>query len=318
MTIVDSSAVKQLLFTTGHFNNPNMPTGITSVEQLADLSLTSDAVRTAIASYQDFMAEDFQRLSKSIHNREGVADGLIGPATEKLFQVDRCKCPDYELAIDGSVAEAGSGSWPSGCHSKYPNNHAFAIWFDKSRMPSWWKPVFDECFTRVKAAYRNIGIVFFETKDKDRANTVVTWERGRGWIGLAIVPSNPRCGQRIWAKFDTRYRPSSLVDRLSTLLAHEWGHNMGLRHTRGGVMNPSISSKPFGNEQWQGDPSFRTLKRWFGGEPVPGGDDTPPSPPTPPDNPPGNGAGVVITGTVEVHQDGKSLGEFILMPKPRV
>jgi hypothetical protein len=65
-----------------------------------------------------------------------------------------------------------------------------------------------------------------------------------------------------------------------TLIKHELGHNSGLGHSRGGVMNPSIiNGLPV---SWKNDPSESQLRKWYGGEPVPGGNPLPPDTPQPP------------------------------------
>ena len=212
-------------------------------------SLEDSTVVDAIARYRDFL-------------------GVSTLDTQELFELDRCGCPDI-------VADAtGAGSWPVGCHPEYPKNHAFAVFFDTSRMPKHWTAAFEAAWELVKQAYANIGIIFFRVMDRKRANTIVTWEVGRGWIGLAIVPRGPRCGQVIWAKYDTRYGSSFSLDRLinqlSFLMTHEFGHNMGMSHTRGGVMSPTLINGTFHPDQWRrSDPALAAyLRRWFGGEPV--------------------------------------------------
>lgn len=311
----------QQLWDTGHFHNPAHPTGVIKAE-LHTLRLTDAAVRTAIQSYQEFMAADFDRLALAEHGRIGIADGDIGPATEKLFQVERCGCPDY--SVEMATEEAGRGSWPVGCHPEYPNNHAFAIHIDYNGMPDHWKAVWDTSFLLVRQAYADIGIAFFEVKDKSRANTVVTWQRSRTWIGLAQVPNSPGCRDRYFSKFDTEYGRSfakpKATDQLSRLKAHEWCHNMGLSHTRGGIMNPSITSGPFLPNAWRGDPSEPALVKFFGGEPVKLHDIEPePEPPLPGPGPqPPEPNEFWFSGGFTLNQGGTSLGEYIIVPKPRV
>lgn len=211
-------------------------------------SLGDVRVVDAIERYRDFM--QLQTLD-----------------VESLFSIERCGCPDV------MPDSTGSGSWPVGCHPEWPENHAFAVFYASSNIPSHWRAAFDEAWALVIEAYADIGIAFFRTGDRRRANTIVTWQRGNGWIGLAIVPRGPRCGQTIWAKYDNRYgssfSPERLVNQLSYLMAHEFGHNMGIGHTRGGVMNPSLINGTFHRDQWRrSDPAYPILRRYFGGDPI--------------------------------------------------
>lgn len=312
------------LYELGHFRNPAHPTGVNE-DDLPNLRLTDEPVKKAIASYQEFMAEDFDRLSLAAHGRIGIADGEVGPATEALVQVERCGCPDY----DGAEMATGSGSWPAGCHPDWPNNHAFTVQVNKSGMPSFLgrpddpNSIFEQAWDLQRRAYADIGIVFIREDDNPRANTYVTWQRGAGWIGLAIVPNRPKCGERIWAKFDNRYSPGAMLDQWARLLAHEFGHNMGMSHSRGGIMNPSITSGKFTTTAWRGDPSESLLSRFFGGEPVDLGDGPKPPPkpddPNPPEPPKPPGPNEYwFKGSFELMRGDESLGPYILAPKPQV
>lgn len=298
----------QKLWDLGHFHNPAHPTGV-HVEDLETLLLHDKAVRIAIASFQEFMAEDFDRLSLEQHGRIGIADGDIGPATEKLFAVERCGCPDYQIE-----AANGSGSWPANCRPDYPGIHTFSVQMDKSRMPSFLQNVIEPAWKLVVQAYANMGILFLREDQNNKANTLVTWQRGAGWIGLAIVPNSPRCGERIWARFDNVYRPNDLLNQWARLLAHEFGHNMGMSHSRGGIMNPSITSGVFTPTAWRGDPSESILRKYFGGVPVQIGPKPDPDEPVPPTGP----KDYYFEGSFTLMQNDKPLGEFILQPKPGV
>jgi hypothetical protein len=317
---MQSAEIIRKLWNLGHFHNPAHLTGVTEIN-LPKLKLTDPVVRTAIQSYQEFMANDFDALSLQEHNRIGIADGQIGPATEKLFEVERCGYPDYHEA--GAAMAMGVGSWPANCRpGEWPNTHTFSVQVDKTNMPSFLgakndpNSLFEQCWVRVRQAYADIGIVFIREDNNPKANTLVTWQRGSGWIGLAIVPSRPGCSTRIWAKFDISYRPGDLFNQWCRLLAHEWCHNMGLSHTRGGIMNPSIVNGPFTATAWRGDPSFPALAKFFGGQPVKL-DDSPIPGPTPDNG--GSPVGTYFTGSVRVVMDGKpSADEYILVPKPKV
>jgi hypothetical protein len=304
----------QRLFDLGHFHNPAHPTGV-KAEDVAKLKITDAVVKTAIASYQEFFAVEFDRFAMEHHGRIGIADGEFGPATADLLAMERCGHPDYEMAV---VEQAGSGSWPANCRSDYPGVHTFSVQMNKATMPSYLAGVIEPAWNLVRQAYANMGILFLREDDNNKANTYVTWQRGAGWIGLAIVPRSPRCGERIWAKFDNRYRPSQMLDQWARLFAHEFGHNMGMSHSRGGIMNPSITSGKFTPTAWRGDPSEPILRRYFGGVPVniPGTNpDT--NPPTDP-LPPLESDGLYFDGDFELRQGGRSLGRFILVPKPQV
>lgn len=300
--------IVQMLWDYGHFRNPAHMTEVQESD-LPTLRLTDDSVKTAIQSYQEFFAADLDRFSADHHGRQGVADGDIGPATADLFTMERCGYPDYTIE-----AANGSGSWPVGCNADWPQNHCFTLQFNKSGMPSYLTNIIEPAFDLVRRSYANMGIVFARQDNNPRANTLVTWQRGAGWIGLAIVPRSPRCGDRIWAKFDNRYRPAQLLDQWARLLAHEFGHNMGMSHSRGGIMNPSITSGPYTPTAWRGDPSESILRRWFGGQPVDLGGPVPPVPPT---EPPIAG-GLWFSGGFQLMNGAEEIGEYILVPKPKV
>lgn len=272
----NSEKIIRRLWELGHFYNPKTYHDIKEVD-LPKLSLDDESVKDATASFQEFMADSFDKFSSEHHSRIGVADGDIGPATLDLLEMPRCGFPDYTQ--EDLMLANGSGSWPVGCHPDWPNNHAFSVQVNKSSMPSFLgsrtdeNSVFEKAWRLQRLAYADMGIVYVRDDNNSRANTLVTFQRGRGWIGLAIVPRNPKCGDRIWAKFDVRYSPRDLLNQWARLLAHEFGHNMGMSHFRGGIMNPSIVSGVFTPTAWRGDPAERTLARWFGGDPVDLGDD---------------------------------------------
>ena len=79
-------------------------------------------------------------------------------------------------------------------------------------------------------------------------------------------------------------------------------------------MNPSITSGPFSPKAWRGDPAERDLVRFFGGVPVDlgiGGPNPGPGPEPEPNQ-------YWFDGSFKLMQGDKSLGEFILTPKPKV
>jgi hypothetical protein len=186
---------------------------------------------------------------------------------ESLFSIERCGCPDF------MADNTGSGSWRVGCHPDWPRNHSVVYRVNKSRMPSYLNATFEASWDLMVQAYGDVGLVVLRNDTGNSYNSLVTFEPGRGWIGLAIVGRNHTCSTRMWAKYDTSYGRSFTRDRLinqwAFLLTHEHGHNCGFSHTRGGIMNPTLINGTFHPDQWRrNDPALPTLRRWYGGVPV--------------------------------------------------
>lgn len=264
----DPQQIIRQLWDYGHFQNPDMPTGVCE-RDLPRLTLDSPAVRTALDSYRDMMDLPFTVNSTGEVDRE-----LVG-----AVMMPRCGCPDYPkvaMAVDEVVGDSltGRGSWPANCHPDYPGRHTFTVQFDFRGLPSFLgnpedpNSVFARAWHLCRAAYADMGIMFV-VQQNNRANTLVTWQRGNGWLGLAIVGRGQQCGSRIWAKYDNRYNPASPVTQWKQLFKHEFGHNMGFGHLRGGVMNASLTRGNDSLTSWRGDPGERQMRAWFGGLPIP-------------------------------------------------
>lgn len=280
--------IVELLERTGHLKYPFGKRQ--EATETSTLAIRHPAVERAIASYQEFMIETLDPLSLTAHSRPARCDGGIGPATRELMAQPRCGCPDYGKDVQPAV---GTGSWKS-CHG-IGDFHAATVYIDESGMPSFLKPYFDEVWNRIVATYEAIGLRFIRVYDKDEANIVWSWVRRlNGAIGLAIVGRGQSCGSQIWCKFLATWQPTDIVAGCAELGNHELGHNAGLQHTRGGIMNPSIiRGLP---ATWKGDPSEPILKRYYGGEPID------PTPPLPPD--------VDEIGLGEWYRDGVKTGRF--------
>lgn len=258
----------------------------------------------AVSSFDDLdfkaAVAKFQRFDKNVelaaeeHGEDLVPDGNLGPATLRAMSLPRCACPDND-AFEPLV---GTGGWQN-CHGADGMHHAIVL-VDPRNKPSFLESLFEDILRRVQKAYAEIGLLFRfcesqngpivdlltgERVTPQGVNIDFTFTRGNGWIGLAIVGngSNQQCASKIWAQFEYRYQPRDIVNEWVTLIKHELGHNCGLRHTSGGVMNPGIING-LPNDWVSSDPSTRTLKKWFGGEPVeiPGAPDDPEPPPSPP------------------------------------
>jgi hypothetical protein len=299
----------QLLWDTGHFRNPDRMTDVQE-DDLKDLTLDDPVVKEAVASYQEFFKDEYEGFGKLTMQRSVQVDGVIGPATMELFSMERCGCPDFETTAQAT----GSGSWPSGCHSEFPSNHAVTVSVDKRRMPRFLNDSFESIWDRVVECYADIGMALIRKDGATRPNIEFYWTNLPGsTIGLAIVPNGPGCRSAIWCRYDVGYNPRDTFNQWARLIAHEIGHNMSLRHTRGGVMNPSILRGEFTSTAWRGDPSERILSRYFGGEPI-GGPAPPPPPPVPP--PPPTDKVVIHVADASVSDlviNGKRLADFTLI-----
>ena len=260
----------RLLFEMGHLNYPfGKPSGAdASNDNLGEFGIRNAYVEDATRSWQDLMVHDIDRLAMVQHGRMATADGELGPCGREVMGMDRCGCKDYGPDVQKAV---GTGNWPK-CWD-IGSFHAAKVRIDERGMPSFLNPVFDEVWDRVVAAYEQIGLRFIRTEDDDRNIDFSFVNNRSGWIGLAIVGHGQSCGSRIWCKYRANYHPSNVKRQWTNLIIHELGHNCGLSHSRGGLMNPVLTSGP---ATWSGDPSERLLGKLYGGEPIPGDPDDPP------------------------------------------
>lgn len=243
------------------------------------LSLTDKPVQSALESYQRLDA-NYPELVRKHHNREPIYDGRMGPATYDLLMLPRCIVADF-----GPEAEPrGSGSWPSGgCDPTSNSEHSIRIGISTDQAPDVVKQYMQKSLDAVAKAYAEIGLkiryildgtepVEISKKFEFLAGTTIGWNQ---------FPQPGTCRQTIQGRLDSSWAPSDW--RLWAVLEqHETGHGVGLRHTNGGVMNPSILLVPV---SWKNDPSTVMLTRYFGGKPTePDQPDPPTPPPTDPDD----------------------------------
>ena len=254
--------ILRFLYDYGHFRNPLFPdTWEITEHSLDDLELDHPLVIQAIASFQSFDA-NMDMLTFKHHNRLSVADGLIGPATRELMGLERCGFPDY---VENEAS--GSGSWPVGCLTD--GIHHIRIDVDESNKPTHYtNGVWDSIKSDNAKMYGEIGLLIEYVEHGELSEVDMKWKiLAGGTIGLAQF-NDRTCGDNVFQYIDPGYRGS--YARLVALHAHETGHNCNLRHTRGGVMNPSIMTVPL---SWKNDVSYSVLKRFFGGEPIDKPDD---------------------------------------------
>lgn len=303
----------------GHAWNPDYPQLMGLKESDIDkLNGTEDESKALLRSYSEMMAYDYTKLNLKHHGRMPEFDGEFGPAMDDLLATkDRCPVPDYApplglsfgfadpqvqevfevLQTNQTLPALGVGNW-KGCNN-LSDVHSANVRWDLSNIPDFLlNGVFAEVLTHVQKAYAGIGLLF-NFVDKDNVDLVTNQKRddishihieasfvrsSNGWIGLAIVGKNQTCSRTIWAKFLNRYKGgtsrAAIIQQWVTLIKHEFGHNTGMMHTRGGVMNSIlINGLPF---HWpKTDPAFDYLVRHFSGVPVDIGDPKPPKPKPP-------------------------------------
>lgn len=262
-----------MLLRYGHLLNPfgkkrDLP------KPLDQLTLADDIVVEAIASFQRFhsytlepivAAFEPQKASPAVPN-----DGRLDRATERLLTMPRCDCPDHGSKMqfhtgDGAELALGRGNWAK-CNGAESHHRAVLKFLNEP--PAFLTPIWSEIWANVVESYAEIGLELIRDDSAVRSNIEVSFVRpDGGWIGLAIVGNGVTCGDTIWARFDQAYRPGNLLNEWTTLIRHELGHNCGLQHSSGGVMNPYIiAGLP---TSWRSDPSHPLLVQRFGGERIP-------------------------------------------------
>lgn len=291
---------------TGHFWNPELPEGM-NVKQ-GDLILLKPDDPVVIAAMISMSKMDASRFTKHVldeHGRPPSFDGIIGPAIAAMVSEEGGRCPipdfvpppgtsfafddpDLQLVVERmqrNTAEAiGSGGNWAGCN-QIGNFHCAAMRVNPAGMNPRIVPLWKQVMLNVRQAYAGIGLLwkFIGMNGQDlltgenftgNIQTNLTFvSQSSGWIGLAILTTGEGCGSTIWLKLLSSYlggtTDAQITNQITTLLAHEAGHNCGLNHTRGAVMNPSlVTGLPVGI--WpESDPSTPRLRTMYGGVPVP-------------------------------------------------
>lgn len=308
------------LLRSGYFWDPNFPEAhnVTSAD-VPKLSLNDRVVKEATMSFQASDA-NFDEVSKLVHSRLTNPDGNAGPVTAFMSQAARCPIPDYlppagaaiptysdDLTLQRIFEDilesmkrfqaasretvdfaTGSGSWPvPGCDPTRPlkaKEHSVRVNLNTSRTPSNIKSYLDDSIKlcRACAAEQGLAVRWVLDGNVSDAEFDVQWESIAGnVIGYCYFPDPGTCNQKVTCRLDTNYDAGTIM--LANLMTHEYlGHGVGLQHTRGGIMNPSILRiDPL---TWKGDVSESIYRRYFGGQPIDDGG----SPPPPPTDPPGD------------------------------
>jgi len=240
MMAVDGDTEKRIIqhcWAFGHFLNDGEhfeETRNVVFDDLDRLSVGDKVVEYAIKSLQESDAS-LEDLCDLHHGRELECDGHPGPATAALIDLPRCGCPDH-----GPEA-AGSGGWEN-CDDASSSHHSVRIKIDDRKAPDKWLSYRAEVLHNAYKISTDIGLdVFYLPHDhRGQFESSVVFERIRGnTIGLYFLPSGSGCTRIGTGALDIDYQPDVVM--ASLLWIHEGlGHGIGLRHTNGGIMNPSL------------------------------------------------------------------------------
>ena len=263
----------------GHFRNPAYPdTHDVKQDDYWMLSVDDDELaRQAIESVQlsDCQCDD---LSHIHHGRVLEVDGDAGPATIALLDIPRCQVPDF-ATDDDKFGLAGAGGW-SDCDPEREHHHEVVIKFDDRNAPLKWVDYMVEVLANAVKISADIGLsvrYISPSVDEDYQSSVEFKNIPGSVIGFYYLPQSSGCRRIPQGALDTSYQPD--VRMASLLWIHEGlGHGIGLPHTNGGVMNPSIRRTEL---SWRNDPSWRRIRQLYGGEPL---EPTDPRPPPPDDD----------------------------------
>lgn len=153
-----------------------------------------------------------------------------------------------------------------GCDPDRQGVHSIRVRINPARMPTVVQAYVQQALAAVVACYADIGLAVRYILDAiSDCEIAKLFDALRGGIiGWNEFPQANTCNQTINGRLDTDWAPSDW--RLwAGLEQHETGHGVGEQHTNGGPMNPSILLLPI---TWRNTPSFASLKRKFGGEPI--------------------------------------------------
>lgn len=318
---INKDKIIRRLWDLGHFRNPAHPAGVTE-DELPILQLHDAPVRIAIASFQEFMASDFDRFSLDEHKRIGHADGEIGPATESLFEMPRCGFPDY---LEAGLEEA---NWPTGCRGKLRFGRDFAS------LPGMSQEDTDKAFwaavNNITAAIADIDIVSANHGDISNLQVLAGLKRLSGSTLAWSYLARNNCSDKLHQAYNTRV--AWALRKAATVGTHELIHAMGGPHVRDNdaTMYPSIHSRSLARYGYLNDTDLSmmrgigyslsgadqpSLEDLFYPRDRPKPDPPKPEPPTP--QPPGPNE-YWFSGDFDLMRGDDSLGKYILTPKPEV
>lgn len=314
------SEIIRRLYSLGHFHNPAHPSGVEESE-LNQLHLHDSVVRAAIASYQEYMSVDFDRLSIAEHKRLGIADGEVGPATKALLEEPRCGFPDYPYP-EGIMAAKMEANWPETCRRNLKFSRNFQSLPNLSEEDT--DKIYHGMSNNWTYALSDVDITSLAVGERTDAHIYAGLKALGGSTLAWSYLAQDRCDVQLEQAYNTQTRWSMAL--AVTVATHEVGHAIGLPHNRDStaLMYPSINQSSQARLGYPGPTDLAQAKSLgyilSGSEPPKPGDlyrprphtPIPPVPPTDPTDP------YWFSGDFELMQGEIARGKFILIPKPKV
>jgi len=265
-------AIIQKLFDLGHFYSPDaLHEGLVTQADLDKLAFTDRVTQAAVRSWQSWFASDLDDFAMAHHNRRGIIDGDVGPATVQSLNLPRCGMPDH--AHPNAASE--EANWPEDCRRNITTSYKMSLsgLSDDKLAELWveadmnWEREFDIHFEFQPDKYPNTKIFSFEAR-----------------LGGSVLAdqylANNNCSFRSQGRFDNRTWNDVLF---VTTCTHEHGHALGLPHDRdsAATMYPSITQSSMSR---RGKPNAADIRNMLGRGYK---RRTTPVPPTPPTDPKG-------------------------------
>ena len=303
----DQQAVNEKLFDLGYLWHLKQ-------DELLDLAEDDAEFKQAVCDIQANFKDQYETFFGIHYESAATSHGEIGPAFLDVLNMPRsCPLPDVppppgtqftfddpliQKAVESQQRAAesdsrGSGAWPYGCWEEEGYKmHRLVVAVKHSSMPSHWRRHWPWLTEQCRINYSWTGLRIDFVAWGERANVLLQFRGGGGWIGLAEFP-NGRCSDEVFLYLKPSYSPSNRAYLLN-LLQHELGHTNWLQHSRGGIMNPTIN---LSDSDWRNDVRWSKLKQQYGGTGSPeillDGDG--PEPPEPPTDVPTHGPNGVFT-----------------------
>lgn len=236
----------------GHFANPAMPNAMDAQADVDDLDLADLAAREAIRSYQEFFRDTIDEVSQEVHRRDSVADGEVGPATERVLHMPRCGQPDYAVSEEAN--------WPTDCRGSLKAGRDFdslpGLTKEETDMV-WWAIT-----NNLTAAIADLEITpVFDDPVRLQMDFWAFLRRLSGstlaWHELATSD----CSAVLDGAWDSD-RDWSVIGAATTG-THEFGHGLGMNHNNdsSALMYPIINSAARARRGWPNRTDFAQLQR---------------------------------------------------------